>query len=144
MKGTKYKFSWRCKKTKFTTRQIVSLKIKKNSKSNLSRSSTVISMLQLNCNVLFLQRCITYTVCAMYTTKVQYCNLSTNTMRRYWSWILLWQYYLSLPDIGMYFSVNTMHKSSNSMELVWKYGRLSAIPFLKSSIPLHSGIFHIP
>ena len=30
------------------------------------------------------------------------------------------------------------------MELVWKYGRLSSIPFLKSSIPFHSGIFHIP
>ena len=42
----------------------------------------------------------------------------------------------------MYFSVNTMHKSS--MELEWKYGRLSSIPFLKSSIPFHSGIFHIP
>ena len=75
-------------------------------------------------------------------TQPRYCDLSTNTMRRYWSWILLWQYYLSLPDIGMYFSVNTMHKSS--MELIWKYGRLSSIPFLKSSIPFHSGIFHIP
>ena len=30
------------------------------------------------------------------------------------------------------------------MELVWKYGRLSSISFLKSSIPFHSGIFHIP
>ena len=30
------------------------------------------------------------------------------------------------------------------MELVWKYERLSSIPFLKSSIPFHSGIFHIP
>ena len=30
------------------------------------------------------------------------------------------------------------------MELVWKYGRLSSIPFLKSSIPFHSGNFHIP
>ena len=30
------------------------------------------------------------------------------------------------------------------MELVWKDGRLSFIPFLKSSIPFHSGIFHIP
>ena len=33
---------------------------------------------------------------------------------------------------------------NSSMELVWKYGRLSSIPFLKSSIPFHSGIFHIP
>ena len=30
------------------------------------------------------------------------------------------------------------------MELVWKYERLSSIPFLKSSIPFHSGIIHIP
>ena len=29
------------------------------------------------------------------------------------------------------------------MELVLKYGRLSFIPFLKYSIPFHSGIFHI-
>ena len=75
-------------------------------------------------------------------TQPKYCDFSTNTMRRYWSWILRWQYYLSLPDIGMYFSVNTMHKSS--LKLVWKYGRLSSLPFLKSSIPFHSGIFHIP
>ena len=30
------------------------------------------------------------------------------------------------------------------MDLVWKYGRLCSIPFSKSSIPIHSGIFHIP
>ena len=30
------------------------------------------------------------------------------------------------------------------MELVWKYGRWSSIPVLKSSISFHSGIFHIP
>ena len=30
------------------------------------------------------------------------------------------------------------------MKLGWKYGRLSFISFLKSSIPFHSGIFHIP
>ena len=30
------------------------------------------------------------------------------------------------------------------MELVWKYGTLIVFhPFLKSSIPFHSGIFHI-
>ena len=29
------------------------------------------------------------------------------------------------------------------MDLVWKYGRLCSIPFLKFSIPIHSGIFHI-
>ena len=29
------------------------------------------------------------------------------------------------------------------MALVRKYGRLSSIPFLKSSIPFHSGILHI-
>ena len=34
--------------------------------------------------------------------------------------------------------------TKSSMELVWKYGRLSSIPFLKSFIPFHSGIFHIP
>ena len=32
----------------------------------------------------------------------------------------------------------------SSMELVWKYGRLSSIPFLKSSIPVLCGIFHRP
>ena len=31
-----------------------------------------------------------------------------------------------------------------SMELVWKYERLSSISFLKSSIPVHCGIFHSP
>ena len=41
----------------------------------------------------------------------------------------------------IYFSVNTRAKSK--MELVWKYGRLSSILFLKSSIPFHYGIFHI-
>ena len=30
------------------------------------------------------------------------------------------------------------------MKLVWKYGRLSSISFLRSSIAFHSGIFHIP
>ena len=30
------------------------------------------------------------------------------------------------------------------MELGWKYGKLSSIPFLKSSISFHSGIFHYP
>ena len=34
--------------------------------------------------------------------------------------------------------------AKSSMELVCKNGRLSSIPFLKSSIPFHSGIFHIP
>ena len=34
--------------------------------------------------------------------------------------------------------------TKSSMELVWKYGRLSSIPFLKLSIPFHSGILHIP
>ena len=42
-------------------------------------------------------------------------------------------------------SVNIKKKCMKSrMELAWKYGRLSSIPFLKSSIPFHSGIFHIP
>ena len=31
-----------------------------------------------------------------------------------------------------------------SVELVWKYGRLPSVSFLKSSIPFHSGTFHIP
>ena len=37
-----------------------------------------------------------------------------------------------------------IQSTKSRMELVWKYGRLSSIPFLKSSIPFHSGIFHIP
>ena len=37
-----------------------------------------------------------------------------------------------------------MHCTKSSMESVCKYGRLSSIPFLKSSIPFHFGIFHIP
>ena len=37
-----------------------------------------------------------------------------------------------------------MQCSKSSVELVRKYGRLSSIPFLKSSVPFHSGIFHIP
>ena len=40
------------------TGQIVSLKIKKTNKSNLSRSSIVTSMLQLNCNVLTMMQYI--------------------------------------------------------------------------------------
>ena len=43
-------------------------------------------------------------------TQPKYRDLSTNTMRRYWSWIILWQYYLSLPDIDMYFSVNPVYE----------------------------------
>ena len=34
--------------------------------------------------------------------------------------------------------------TKSSMNLLRKYGRLSSISFLKSSIPFHSGIFHIP
>ena len=34
--------------------------------------------------------------------------------------------------------------TTSSIGLVWKYERLSSIQFLKSSIPFHSGIFHIP
>ena len=41
--------------------------------------------------------------------------------------------------IRIYFSVNAMNKKY-SMELVWKYGRYSSIPFLKSSNPFHFGI----
>ena len=37
-----------------------------------------------------------------------------------------------------------MQCTKSSVELVRKYGRLSSIPFLKSSVPFHSGIFHIP
>ena len=43
---------------------------------------------------------------------------------------------------SVYFFVNTV--TISSMKLVWKYGRLSSIPFLKSSIPFHSAssMFH--
>ena len=34
--------------------------------------------------------------------------------------------------------------AKSSVELVWKYGRFPSISSLKSLIPFHSGIFHIP
>ena len=43
---------------------------------------------------MYIQWCNTYTVCAMYTTKV------LQFVHKYQSWILLWQYCLSLPDMG--------------------------------------------
>ena len=44
----------------------------------------------------------------------------------------------------MYFSVNTMHKIAYCMKLVWKYGRLSSISFLKYSIPFWYLPYSIP
>ena len=57
---SKYGLLWRCKENKIydcTNRQPQN---KKNIKSNLSRSSTVTSMLQLNCNVLTMMQ---YVLC---------------------------------------------------------------------------------
>ena len=131
-------------------------KNKKNkNKSNLSRSSTATSMLQLNCNVLTCYNDAIRTLFAQ-CTQPKYGDLSTNNMRRCWSWILLWQYYLSLPDIGMYFSVNTMREIWYGIGMeVWKIVFHSileifhSIPFwhLPYSIPkfpFHSILFSIP
>ena len=41
-------------------------------------------------------------------------------------------------------SVPVFFCNYNARNLVWKYGRLSSVPFLKSFISFHSGIFHIP
>ena len=71
-------------------------------------------------------------------TLPKYRDLSTNNMRRYWSGILMWQYYYHYPKSVCIFLWIQCTKSS--MELVWKYGRLSSIPFLKSSIPF----WHLP
>ena len=51
---------------------------------------------------------------------------------------------LFITDRHQYAFYCKYNAQKSSMELVWKYGRLSSIPFLKSSIPFHSGIFHIP
>ena len=70
------------RKTKFTTGQIVSVKKKtKKTKSNLSRSSTVTSMLQLNCNLLTCYNDAIRTLFAQ-CTQPKYRDLSTNNMRR--------------------------------------------------------------
>ena len=136
--NTKYEFSWRCKKTKFTTGQIVNLKIKK-------KQVKPIKVVKCNINAAIKLQC-TYneairTLFAQCTLP-KYRDLSTNNMRRYWSCILLWQYYYHYPKSVCIFLWIQCTKSS--MELVWKCGRLSSIPFLKSSIPFHSGILHIP
>ena len=46
--------------------------------------------------------------------------------------------------IRMYFWVNAMSGIYYGIGIEVQYKRLFCIPFLKSSIPFHSGIFHIP
>ena len=73
----------------------------------------------------------------------KYHDLSTNNTHRYWSWILLWQYYLSPPDIGMYFFCKY-----NAQNLVWNwYGSMEdCLPFHSWNLPFHSilafSVFH--
>ena len=52
-----------------------------------------------------------------------------------------------LPHVFSYHSVYILLEmpcGKSSVELVWKYGRLSSTPFLKSSIPFHFSTFLIP
>ena len=66
----------------------------------------------------------------------------------YWfadRWLAAKRFHIFLViAIRIYFSVNVMNEIYSSMELAWKYGILSSILFLKSSIPFHlaSSIFH--
>ena len=135
--NSKYEFSWWCKKTKFTTGQIDSLKIKKKQQ--------VKSIKVLNCNInaaIKLQCTYNDAIRTLFAqcTQPKYRDLSTNNTRRYWGWIPLQQYYLSLPDIGMYFSVNTMH------EIKYGIGMEGCLPFHSWNLPFHSilasSIFH--
>ena len=116
-------------------------KKKQKNKSNLSQ----IKVVQCNINAVIKLQCIyndaIRTLFAQ-CTQPKYRNLSTNYMRRYWSWILLWQYHLSLPDIGMYF---LWIQTEN---LVWNwYGSMEdCLLFHSWNLPLHSilasSIFH--
>ena len=113
--------------------------------SNLPKSSTITSMLQI---AMYTYNDVkrTGTLFAQYK-QPKYRDLSTNNTRRYWSWILLWQNYLSPSDIGMYFSVNTMHKISHGIAMkVWK-SAFHSIPFWHllysmPKFPFHSISYH--
>ena len=73
----------------------------------------------------------------------KYRDLSTNVTRRYWSWILLWQYYLSRPDNRYVF-----FSKYNAQNLVWNwYGSMEDCrPFHSWNSPFYSilasSIFH--
>ena len=112
---------------------------KKKSKSNLSRSSTVASMLQLNCNVLTM---IQYVHCLRnvhnQSTAIYRQIIRVDNEVEYFCDNIIYHYPIS---VCIFLEIQC---TKSSMELVWKYERLSFIPFLKFSIPFHSGIFHIP
>ena len=59
--------------------------------------------------------------------------------------IICWQMisWLTVPQICSYHYSCIFFSTCHEQNLVWKYERLSSIPFLKFSIPLHSGIFNI-
>ena len=108
--------------------------------SNLSRSSTVTSMLQLNCDLLTIMQYVhclrnvhnqSTAICRQIVGYAQILKLNTSAT-----------IFLSLPDICMYFSVNTMHEIKYGIGMkIWKIAFHSILEF---SIPFHSGIFHFP
>ena len=81
---------------KFTTWRIVNLEI--INISNLSVPSAMVSRLE---SAMYLLWCNAYCLCNTPPKIILACNRC---------WILLWKYCLSVPDIRIHFSVNTMHK----------------------------------
>ena len=80
---------------KITTWPIVNLKIKIKQVKPVDFATSILQI------ALYLQD-VTRTLFAQYT-QPKYRDLSTNNTRRYWSWIFLWQSYLTLSDICMIF-----------------------------------------
>ena len=126
------------KETKFMTWQIVKLKTTKKKQVKLVKVVNY-NINAANCNVLTLMQ---------YVHCLRNINNQSTAIRRQ----------IIPVDIEVeYFCDNIIYHHQTSvciflyiqckksgMKLVWKYGRLSFILFLKSSIPFHSGIFHIP
>ena len=111
----------------------------KNNKSNLSRSSTVTSMLQLNCNVLTMMQ---YEHCLRnvpnQSTAICRQIICVDIEAEYFCDNIIYHYPISICIFLLILC------TKSSMELVWKYGRLSSIPFLKSSIPFWHLSYSIP
>ena len=72
----------------------------KENKSNLSKSSTITSMLQIAMYILTMMQCVH---CLRNKHNQTYYDLLTNNMHKYWSGILWRQYCLSLPGICICF-----------------------------------------
>ena len=75
-------------------------------------------------------------------TQSKYRNLSTNNMRRYWSWILLWQYFITTRHRYVFFC----NYKARNLEWNWYGSMEDCLPFHSWNLPFHSilasSIFH--